>query len=363
MSPMFVPGPVDVAEEVAQAQSAPMLPHRAAAFEEIFHRVERRARRIFETQSRVFLSASSGTGFHEAAVRNFVPDGGRALMCVNGAFASRWYDVAVSNGKQADKLEAAWDAPILPERVADALRARFFDALCVVHNETSTGLMNPIREIAAAAQSASPDTLICVDAVSSAGGVKIEMDAWGMDFVLTSSQKALALPPGLALAAASDRALARAEQVTNRGWYFDLVRLEKHRLKDTTPATPAIGLLYALDKQFDRIDAEGWEARFQRHADMAQATQAWAGSMGWQLFAPQGYRSHTVSTICKSEDFDVSALNKYLLERGMRVAGGYGQIKPTTFRIAHMGELTLADMRALFAAVEGWGGSPDNHNS
>ncbi len=352
MSPMFVPGPVDVADEIAQAQTAPMLPHRSAAFEEIYHRTEAKARRLLYTQYRVFLSASSGTGFHEAAVRNFLPDGGCALMCVNGAFASRWHEVALTNGKQADKLETAWDAPITPELVAEALKRRHYDILCVVHNETSTGLMNPVQAIAAAARDASPDTLICVDAVSSAGGVKIEMDAWGLDFLLTSSQKALALPPGLALAAATDRAMERAAGIPNRGWYFDLVRLEKHRLKDTTPATPAIGLIYALDKQLDRIFAEGLDERFARHAAMARATWEWAGSRGLQLFAPEGCRSHTVSTLCKREDLDISALNRFLLTRDMRIAGGYGQIKPTTFRIAHMGELTLADMRALFAAME-----------
>jgi aspartate aminotransferase-like enzyme len=352
MSPMFVPGPVDVAEEVAQAQAAPMLPHRSAEFEAIFRRAEENSRKLFYTQSRVLISASSGTGLHEAAVRNFVPDDGRLLLCSNGAFGGRWHDVAVTNGKQADKLETEWDRPVTAELVAGKLEERHYDLLCIVHNETSTGMMNPVAEITAAARKASPDTLIAVDAVSSLSGVKLEMDAWGIDFLMTSSQKALALPPGLALAGVSDRAMARAETVRNRGWYFDLVRLEKHRLKDSTPATPAIGLIYALDLQLQRILGEGLENRFARHSAMAACTHAWAENGGFELFAPPGYRSQTVTTIRKAESFDVGALNRFLLERGMRIAGGYGPIKPTTFRIAHMGELKVADMEALFEAID-----------
>lgn len=352
MSPMFVPGPVDVADEIAQAQTAPMLPHRSKEFEAIFRRAADNARALFSTRHRVFLNAASGTGMHEAAVRNFVPDSGRILCCSNGAFANRWHEVAVTNGKQADKLEVPWETPLTVRQVTDALRAQHYDMICIVHNETSTGLMNPVQELAAAARAASPETLIAIDAVSSLGGANLEMDAWGLDFVLTSSQKALALPPGLALAAVSDRALARAESVPNRGWYFDFVRLEKHRLKDSTPATPAIGLIYALDKQLDRILAEGLEARFARHRTMAEMTWAWAEGRGFELFAPPGSRSLTVTTIKKSEEFDVSALNKFLLQKGMRVAGGYGPIKPTTFRIAHMGELQPADMEALFAEID-----------
>jgi aspartate aminotransferase-like enzyme len=289
---------------------------------------------------------------HEAAVRNFVPTDGRLLSCSNGAFGNRWSDVAETNGKRTDRLETGWDEPMSADRVAAQLRERHYDLLCVVHNETSTGMMNPVAEIAAAAREISPDTLIAVDAVSSLSGAKIEMDALGIDFLLTSSQKALALPPGLALAGVSDRAMARAETIPNRGWYFDLVRLEKHRLKDSTPATPAIGLVYALDRQLQRIFDEGLENRFARHSAMAAATHAWAEGRGFDLYAPVGYRSQTVTTIRKSETFDVGALNRFLLARDMRVAGGYGPIKPATFRIAHMGELQPADMEALFEAID-----------
>ncbi|WKZ51579.1 MAG: alanine--glyoxylate aminotransferase family protein [Anaerolineales bacterium] len=350
MHRMFVPGPVDVADEVLQAQAAPMLPHRSKEFEAIYRRASEKAQQLFLTQYRVFLTASSGTGLQEAAIRNFVDK--KVLSCVNGAFAERWYDVAATNGKEAEKLAFEWDQPVAPDRVADAVKRGGFEAVTVVHNETSTGLVNPVREIAAAVRSVAPETLVLVDAVSSLSGAKIEMDAWGLDMVLTSSQKCLALPPGLALGAVSDRAMEKAAKVQNKGWYFDLVRMEKHRLKDSSPATPAMSLIYALDKQLDRILAEGLEARFARHSAMAKRVQDWAEAHDLNMYAPAGFRSQTVTTIKNERGWEVSALNKFLLERGMRIANGYGALKNITFRIAHMGETQMADIEALLQAME-----------
>lgn len=350
MHRMFVPGPVDVADEVLQAQAAPMLPHRSKEFEAIYRRASEKAQQLFLTQYRVFLTASSGTGLQEAAIRNFVDK--KVLSCVNGAFAERWHEVAASNGKETEKLAFEWDQPVAPERVAEAVQRGGFEAVTVVHNETSTGLVNPVREIAAAVRAAAPETLVLVDAVSSLSGAKIEMDAWGLDMVLTSSQKCLALPPGLALGAVSDRAMEKAAKVQNKGWYFDLVRMEKHRLKDSSPATPAMSLIYALDKQLDRILAEGLEARFARHSAMAKRVQDWAEAHDLNMYAPAGFRSQTVTTIKNERGWEVSALNKFLLERGMRIANGYGALKNITFRIAHMGETQMADIEALLEAME-----------
>lgn len=180
------------------------------------------------------------------------------------------------------------------------------------------------------------------------------MDAWGLDMLLTSSQKALALPPGLGLAAVSDRALQAAEHVEHRGWYFDLLRMERHRLKDSSPATPAMPLIYALDLQLDRILEEGLEARFTRHAAMAARVAQWAGANGFDLYAPPGFRSHTVSTLVNQRGWQIPALNAYLKARGMRLANGYGPLKDKTFRIAHMGETSMQDLDALLEALEAY---------
>jgi aspartate aminotransferase-like enzyme len=283
-------------------------------------------------------------------VRNLAKE--TVLSCVNGAFGERWHNVALANGKETDKLEAAWGEPIQTEKVAAALDKKSYDIITIVHNESSTGLENPVREITYAVQEASPETLICVDAVSSLGGVKIEMDAWGLDFVLTSSQKCLGLPPGLALAAVSDRAMARVKQVPDRGWYFDLARLERHLLTDSTPATPAISLIYALDVQLDRIMAEGLEKRFTRHSEMAECVQEWALEQGLGLFADEGYRSKTVTAVANTLDLDIAELNAYLMKKDMRIANGYGPLKDKTFRIAHMGETQLKDIEQLLKRMQ-----------
>jgi aspartate aminotransferase-like enzyme len=178
------------------------------------------------------------------------------------------------------------------------------------------------------------------------------MDAWGIDFLLTSSQKCLALPPGMAFAGVSDRAMKKAETVKNRGWYFDLVLMDKHRTKDSTPMTPAMALIYALDMQLDRILAEGMEARFARHTAMAERVQSWAEAHDMPPLAPAGIRSKTVSSLVNSRGFEVGALNKFLLARGMRVANGYGKLKEKNYRIAHMGEIQMSDVETLLTAIE-----------
>lgn len=350
MSPLFVPGPVDVDPEVLSAQSQAMLAHRSQEFETIFRRAREKARQLFDTESLVFVVTCSGTGLQEAAIRNLAKQD--VLSCVNGAFSQRWYEVAKTNGKQTDRLEVEWGQPITPQIVAEALKRKEYDLITLVHNETSTGVQNPIQEIAALVRRASPNTLIGVDAVSSLAGIKIEMDAWGLDMVLASSQKCLALPPGLALAAVSDRALAYAQKVPERGWYFDLVRMETHLNKDSTPATPAMSLIFALDLQLDRIINEGLEKRFSRHSAMAGLVQDWVLANGFEIFAQEGYRSQTVTTVSNTLSLDLAELNTFLMSRGMRIADGYGKLRGSTFRIAHMGETQIADINNLLAALD-----------
>lgn len=348
MSPMFVPGPVDVAPEVLQQQAKPMLPHRSKDFEATFQRCIDKARKMFFTESRVFIMTNSGSGAQEACVRNLAKE--KVLSCVNGAFSNRWFTVATANGKQADKLEVPMGQGITPEMVGEALSKQSYELITIVHNETSTGVMNPVKEIAEVVHRVSPDTLIAVDAVSSLAGARIEMDAWGIDVLFTSSQKCLALPPGLALCGVNERAMERAKSVPNRGWYFDFVLLEKHRTKDSTPMTPAMSLIFALDYQLDRILAEGLDNRFARHSAMAQRSTQWAEARGWPLLAPVGFRSQTLTVVTNPPEFDCADFNKFLAGRNLRLANGYGDLKGKTFRIAHMGEIQMTDLENLLAA-------------
>jgi aspartate aminotransferase-like enzyme len=350
MTRMFVPGPVDVAPEVMQAMTKPMLPHRSKEYEEIHRRAAEKAQKVFYTQFRVFLGTHSGSGMQEAGVRNF--SNKEILCCTNGAFSERWYQCAIANGKQADRLDEEWGKAIQPDKLRDALKKKHYESITIVHNETSTGVENPVKELCQILREVSPDTIIMVDAVSSLGGVKIEMDAWGIDFLLTSSQKCFALPPGLSMAGVSDRALKKAGSVENRGWYFDLLLLEKHRLKDSTPMTPVLPLIYALDYQLDRMFAEGLDARYDRHVAMSQKVYDWSIAHGLKPYPQEGSRSKTVATINNDRKWVIGDLNKFLLQKGMRIANGYGAIKDVTFRVATMGETSLQDVDHLLAALE-----------
>ncbi len=349
MAHLFIPGPTDVHLDVLTAQAQTMIGHRGAELEALFARIQVKLRQIFYTPSRVYISISSGTGLQEAAIRNCVAR--KVLCCVNGAFSQRWYEVAVANGKQAERLEVEWGCAIQPEMVVEALSSGDFDALTVVHNETSTGVASPIQDIAELVRAKFPEVTILVDAVSSLGGVKLDFAGWGLDVLLTSSQKCLALPPGLAFTAVSDRALAKARGVVNRGLYFDFVDLEKYLLKNQTPATPAITLMWALDAGLDRILAEGLEARFTRHAQMAARAQAWAAGQ-FDLFAQAGFRSQTVTCVKNSRQIEVKVMNSFLRTRTMQISEGYGKLKGVTFRIAHMGEIRMVDLDIVLAAID-----------
>jgi aspartate aminotransferase-like enzyme len=330
-----------------------MIGHRSDEFEALFAKCEGQLQCLFETRSRVYIVAASGSGLQEAAIRNCV--GSRVLCFVNGAFSQRWHDVAVGCDKQVIRVDVEWNTAVKPQVVAEALAAALadgpVDAVTVVHNETSTGVASPVGEIAAAVHALSPTTLVLVDAVSSFGGTRIPVDAWGIDLLLTSSQKALALPPGLSFCSANDRVLERAKGVKGRGWYFDFLNLEKSLKKNTTPATPSISLMRALSVQLDRIFAEGVDARYARHARLARRTQQWAQAQGFALMAEEGYRSPTVTTVTNTRQIDVEALNAFLAGEQMEISNGYGIYKDKAFRIAHMGEVDDADLDRLFAAI------------
>lgn len=349
---LYIPGPTEVRPEVLDAQTDWMIGHRMPECLELIGRIRPKLGHVFMTKNRVLISASTGTGFMEAAIRNTAVK--KVLNCVNGAFSDRWRVITEACGRENEVLNVEWGQPIMPEEVAKRLAHGGFDAITVAHNETSTGVTNPIEAIAQVVRQApnGDEIMILVDAVSSLAGVAIPFEDWDLDVLLTSSQKAFALPAGLAFAAVSDRAMAKAKTVSGRGWYFDFLILEKYLLRNQTPATTAVSLLYALDKQLDDMMAEGMENRYARHLAMRDRTIEWAQSRGLTLFAPEGYRSPTVTCISNDHNFDIPALNAFLREKGMIISNGYGALKGKNFRIAHMGDLQMEDMEELFAAID-----------
>ncbi len=351
---LVIPGPVEVRPEILDAQTEWMIGHRSTAFADLFARLQDKLKQTFLTQNRVFLLGSSGTGMWEGASRNCIRDDKKALHLVGGAFSERWAEISKANGKQIDVITVDWGKAHTPDMVEAALKAapEPYDAICLVHNETSTGVTNPVKDIAAVVRQLSPDTLILVDSVSGFLGAEIRTDEWGLDFVLTSSQKAFALPPGLAFAAASDRILERAKQIQFRGYYFDFIEIEASGKKNNTPSTPPVSLMFAADVQLDAILAEGLENRWARHTQMRDLTEAWADSRDLGMFSQEGYRSPTVSAVANSLNFDVDAMAKFMSGKGFSMDKGYGQIKGKTFRIAHMGDMPVATLETVLSGLD-----------
>ncbi|MDQ8161582.1 MAG: alanine--glyoxylate aminotransferase family protein [Gemmatimonadota bacterium] len=338
----FLPGPTEVRREVLEAMMAPMLPHRGAVFEALFARIQHGLRPVFRTTRPVYVSSSSATGLMEAAIRCATP--GPILSMVNGAFSERFANIAQACGRETRVIGGDWHQAVPLEVVERALREQHFAAITVVHSETSTGTLTSLPDLAALAHRY--DTAVLVDSVTGLGGVPVETDAWELDFVLTGSQKALALPPGLAFGVASERYIAQAGQATARGLYFDLVEFEEFVHKNQTPSTPAISLLYATAVQGDHIARETIEGRWARHAEMARMTQAWVRTLRDEtghpfcVYAPEGARSTTVTAVALPPVLSGDDIVKGVAKRGFVIGSGYGKLKRSTVRIGHMGDHT-----------------------
>jgi predicted phosphoserine aminotransferase len=345
----FLPGPTEVRPEIMQAMLKPMIGHRGKEMEQLIERLQIGLKYVFRTERPVYISSSSATGLMEAAVRNGVRR--RVLCLVNGAFSERFYRIAKASGVEADPLEVALGEVNTPAALEKALRRGIYDAVTVVHSETSTGVLNPIRELAQAARAAG-DVVLLVDSVSGMAGTPVETDGWRIDFMLTGSQKCFALPPGLAFAAAQPNILERAKTKHDRGIYFDLIEFEKNIQKNQTPNTPALSLFYALDAQLQAIQRETIEARWARHQAMARRTYAWVEEMRergilLEVLAPEGFRSPSVTCIKVPEGKSGSKISAEMKARGFVIASGYGPLKDATFRIGHMGDHTLDELDEL----------------
>lgn len=348
---LFIPGPVQVSEKTFKAFCRPMIGHRSGDFKKLYGGIQSRLQELFGTAQPVFLSTSSAWGVMEGAVRNLVGSG-KVLNCMCGAFSDKWLDVSKRCGKEAVGLQVEWGQPIRGEQVREHLKKGGFEAVTVIHNETSTGVMSPIAEIAEAVADF-PEVRLIVDSVSSFSVVPIPMDSLGIDVLLTGSQKALAMPPGLALFSASQRAMERAAQVGGRGYYFDFLEFQKNQAEDMTPSTPSISHIYALESKLEDIFSEGVSSRHARHEKTNELVHAWVRRHGFDFFAPEGYRSKSLTCVANNKGVDVAAMVSRLKERhGILIDGGYGKLKGKTFRLSNMGDETVETVNALLAALD-----------
>ncbi|NOS70139.1 MAG: alanine--glyoxylate aminotransferase family protein [Verrucomicrobia bacterium] len=351
---LHIPGPVEVSEKTYKAFCAPMIGHRGQGYKDLVAKIQPQLQQLLSTKQLVYLSTSSAWGVMEGSIRNLVSK--KVLNCMCGAFSDKWLDVSRRCGKQADGLQVEWGSPIRAEAIDKKLATGEYDALTLIHNETSTGTMSPLAEIAALKRKY-PDVMFIVDSVSSMTALPIKFDELGIDVLLAGTQKAFALPPGFAVFTCSPAALAKAATIKDRGYYFDFVEFQKNAEQSMTPSTPSISHTYALNSKLDEFFTEGLENRYARHKKTNQMTRDWAVKHGFTLFPEKGFESVTLTCVNNGakpggRTVDVAKLQKLVKEQGFLIDGGYGKIKGTTFRLSNMGDETEATMNQLYAALD-----------
>jgi aspartate aminotransferase-like enzyme len=347
---LFIPGPVEVSAKTWAAFSRPMIGHRSEDFRALYRSIHPRLQTLFGTRQPVFLSTSSAWGVMEAAIRNLVSR--RVLNCMCGAFSDKWLDVSRRCGKAAEPLQVEWGKPIDPQALDEKLATGDFDAVTLIHNETSTGVMNRLEEICAVVKKYSEVALI-VDSVSSFSAVPIPMDELGIDVLLTGSQKALALPPGFSLFSVSEKGFSRAEKQKDRGYYFDFLEFKKNQENDMTPSTPSIAHIHALESKLDDIFSEGLTDRYERHAKTNSLVHDWVRRTGFDFFAEKGFRSKTLTCVRNARGIDTAKLVRDLrVKHHLVIDGGYGRIKGETFRLSNMGDETEETVAHLLGCLD-----------
>ena len=353
---LFIPGPVEVSAKTMVAFSHPMIGHRGDDFKNLYRDVHPKLQTLFGTKQPVFLSTSSAWGVMEASIRNLVRDnrqsGSGLLCCMCGAFSDKWLDVARRCDKNAEPLQVEWGKHIDHKAIDRALASGKFDTVTLIHNETSTGVMNPLPEICCTLAKY-PEVTLVLDTVSSFSAMKIDMDALGIDVMLTGAQKALALPPGFSLFAVSEKGFARAEKQKDRGYYFDFLEFKKQQAEWMTPSTPSIGHIFALQSKLEEIFEEGLTNRYQRHAKTNALVHDWVKRTGFDFFAEEGFRSKTLTCVKNNKAIDIQKLTKNLREKyHLIIDPGYGKIRGQTFRLSNMGDETEETVSHLLACLD-----------
>lgn len=352
---LLIPGPTEVSQKILREQIRPLISHRGKAFSELYAGIIAKLTRFFELPDdcKPTITTSSGTLWFDIVGRSIVKE--KALACINGAFSERFAKTIRACGKKADFIEVDWGKAVKPEMIAEKLDTGEYDTLTICHNESSTGVRNPIHEIGRLVRKNYPNVILAIDSVSAMAGDKTLPKEIGCDIIFASTQKCFALPPGLTVSLVTDRAIERAKEVPNRGSYTDLAEIFEYEKKHQTPFTPNISLLYALNKRLDLMLEETYEHIYQRHKQMAEYTQRWA-KKHFALFAEPGYESITVTCIQNTSGKNVQELNNKLAEKGYMISNGYGKLAEKTFRIGHMGEWNLAGIKKVLALIDQiWG--------
>jgi len=349
---LFIPGPVKVNEDVLQQLARPTLGHRNKEYAQLHGETVAMLKKIFFTEQSVFLSTSSASGIWEAAIRNCVDFDETVLCTCCGAFSDKWADVAKNCGRNVEELKVDWGKPILPEMIDKKLTAGKYTAVTLVYNETSTGLTNPVYEISQMVREKYPDVLVFVDAVSAMVGLPMKFDELGWDIAFASVQKAFAIPPGLAVAVVSNRALEKSKDVPGRGYYFDFQQFAKSAEKNQTPTTPNIPHIMALNYQCEKLLAEGMENVWKRHEQMGEFVRSWTKEK-FDLFCEEKYASNTLTAVKNTRAINVAETINAIQEKHNTIFGnGYGKLSEKTFRIAHMGDITLDELKELLGWID-----------
>ena len=347
---LFIPGPTHVPKSVMKALATPQIGHRTEEISNLIEYIIKGIQKVLYTKNNIYLISHAATGLWEMGLRNSVDKG--VLHCDNGAFSSKWGKVSQACGYKNKIIEYEWGKGIKVDDIDRELSTGEYNVLAMVHNETSTGTMSNLEDISNLLSSKYPDVIWLVDAVSSMAGIKVEVDKLGIDFMLSSTQKAWGLPAGFSICSVSDKISKKSESIKNKGYFLDLKVYEKYYNKFQTPSTPSIPHLFGLKHILDLIENEGLDQRWKRHIEMKDYTMSWAKEKGQTFFAEEGCRSNTITCIKNIQNWDIDKIYNKLLEKGFRMDRGYGKLRGKAFRIAHMGNIFMEDLQEYLHEFE-----------